>query len=260
MNVMEKNIRHPVLINTEEAFSSFVQSFRGGRLIRDIMPDAITMPLNADYFFEDDNVIAELKCLNDDPTKVEVLAERLIGAYRQCGLNGSDCLGYLFRGEPMQEIVKKKIFTATKRTLSSVVAKANKQIRASKSTLARQNAKGLLLVANNANYGFSPQTMYRIIGDAANRLSDNHIDGYIYFTPNVYHAKPQSNIAQQLWVPAYRGEDQHDLSDFVNLMGAAWENFFSQVTGDDPVERYQISEHNAGDQLLRSLVADKRVR
>jgi hypothetical protein len=57
----------PTFIDIEPAFDRLVASVRGGRLVRELMPAAPNLPLNADYIFPEDDVIAELKCLEKKP-------------------------------------------------------------------------------------------------------------------------------------------------------------------------------------------------
>ena len=53
----------PTFIDIEPEFNKFVPNFRNGKLVRDLVPDQPDMALNADYYFPDDHVIAELKCM-----------------------------------------------------------------------------------------------------------------------------------------------------------------------------------------------------
>lgn len=56
----------PTFIDIEPEFNKFVPTFRNGKLVRDLVPDQPDMALNADYYFPDDHVIAELKCMETD--------------------------------------------------------------------------------------------------------------------------------------------------------------------------------------------------
>jgi hypothetical protein len=53
----------PKFIEVEKDFARFVRTFRGGAVVRDLIPDAPHMEPNADYYFSNDDIVAELKCL-----------------------------------------------------------------------------------------------------------------------------------------------------------------------------------------------------
>jgi hypothetical protein len=95
----------PTPIDIESTFTEFVRTFRNGQIVRDRMPDAPTMMLNADYLFPDDNIFAELKTLEKDGADPETYSKRLVAAYERHGYSGSDLFGHLFRGEPMPDAV-----------------------------------------------------------------------------------------------------------------------------------------------------------
>jgi hypothetical protein len=146
------------------------------------------------------------------------------------------------------------------RSIKEAIKKGNKQIRASKRSLDKLDAKGLLLIANDANHGFDPSVIFQIICYAASQLEDNHIDGFVYFTPNVYHSRPNSQVAWQVWMPSYKNDDQHDLACFVNEMGAAWGDFFSQITGDQAVERLQTADPEIIEKTFDQMTPDRTAR
>jgi len=165
------------------------------------------MPRNADYLFAVDGVIAELKCLEKNPMEASDWRPRLASAFRATGHSFNDIEGCLIRGEPMPNAVKAKLFHWLREAIRSVVKTGNRQIRMSKQVLREEKGKGVLLVANDNNYGFGPETMSDVISDAVARLDDGHIDAVVYFTPNVFHRIPGSDVAWIIWEPSYRDDD-----------------------------------------------------
>jgi hypothetical protein len=229
----------PKHVDIEPAFNEFVPTFRSGQLIHDLMSNHRDMPLNADYPFSPDNVIAELKCLEKNPMEASDWPPRLAKAFRTTGHNFSDLMGYLVRGEPMPDAVRAKLFHWLRDAIRTVVKGGNRQIRATKHEIMRMDAKGLLLIANDNNYGFGPEAMLDVISDAAARLDDSHVDAVVYFTPNVFHRHPGSDVAWMIWDPRYRDETDTQLSEFVNDMGRRWHDHLAVVTGDLLVERHE---------------------
>ncbi|MEM7236716.1 MAG: hypothetical protein AAF501_02660 [Pseudomonadota bacterium] len=86
-------------MNVEKTFDPFVAGF-GGKKISDLIENKAQMPLNADYWFEAHNVIAELKTLEgiySGPDAVKQLTQAFIDA----GCTGSDVIGVFFRNDPV---------------------------------------------------------------------------------------------------------------------------------------------------------------
>jgi hypothetical protein len=91
----------PKHIDVEPNFEAFVPTFRNGRLVRELMPARTNLPLNADYFFPDDNIVAELKCLQKNPIEGKDWPSRLIRAFSSTGHSLDDLMRHLFDGVPM---------------------------------------------------------------------------------------------------------------------------------------------------------------
>jgi hypothetical protein len=216
------------------------------------------MPLNADYLFVADNVIAELKCLEKHPMEASDWPPRLAKAFVATGNSFDDLIGCLRRGDPMPEEVKSKLFNWLRDSIRSVVKAGNRQIRVSKRELRREGAKGLLLVANDNHYGFGPDEMIAIIGDAAALLNESHVDAVVYFTPNVFHRLPGSDVAWIIWDPRYRDDTDAQLSEFVNDMGRKWNSHLEATTGDPVVEWHESPDVRQGMRPVRRLGRPRR--
>lgn len=119
--------------------------------------------------------------------------------------------------------------------------KANKQIAATKRHLGVDSAHGLAIFANDSNLGLKPREALSILSDAALKLSECHVDGFVYTTPNVYH-HTGDDIARSIWVPLY-AEGKEALGDFVNPLGAAWIDYAEKL-GDPYVERWQGDDYD----------------
>jgi hypothetical protein len=89
------------------------------------------MPLNADYLFAGDNVIAELKCLENNPMEASDWPPRLAKAFRSTGYSLGDLIRCAARGEPVPDKVKVKLFSWLREAIRSVVKTGNRQIRGS---------------------------------------------------------------------------------------------------------------------------------
>lgn len=167
--------------------------------------------------------------------------ERLIRAYTHFGYNGSDVMGFLFRGEPMPERVAARLRQQIANPLRQALRKANKQIAATKHHLGAQDAFGLAVFANDNNFGLTPVDVLAILSNAALGLSQCHIDGFVYTTPNVYH-HAGDGIARSVWIPLY-AEGKEALADFVNPFGAAWIDYAEQL-GEPYLDRWKGDEYD----------------
>jgi hypothetical protein len=135
----------PPDIQVEPAFDFFVEWF-GGELVRKSLLPNTNVPLNADYFFRERSIVAELKCLEKDylrkpeiGKKVEALVrkwsnagrlrrEHLIGNRININAVGTDCAMEVFKlyFQPIQMAVKQ----------------ANRQIRQTKEYFHTPEAEG----------------------------------------------------------------------------------------------------------------------
>lgn len=227
----------PTLIDIEEKFSEFVPTFRNGRIVRELIPDQPIMTLNADFYFPDDRIVAELKCMEKDSR--DTYHERILQAFAHFGHSGGDVMGFLFRGEPMPQRVAARLRQQIGNPLRQALRKANKQIAATKHHLKVPDGFGLAVFANDNNFGLTPADSLAILSKAALGLSTCHVDGIVYTTPNIYHDSGD-NIARSIWTPMY-AKGKEALADFVNPLGTAWIDYAEQF-GDPYLERWTVDE------------------
>ena len=187
-------------------------------------------------------MIAELKCLEKNPTEADDWKQRIANAFKSTGHTFDELMAYVEGRAVLPVDVGAKLVRWVSESLRGVVKTANRQVRQSKLTLNRSDAWGALLVANDRNYGFAPTQMVSILSDAAARLNDNHLDVIVYFTPNVFHHKPGSDVAWIVWEPRYGDDATDELVEFVNDLGRSWNDYTQVVTGDHFVERYEAPD------------------
>jgi hypothetical protein len=227
----------PTFINIEKEFTKFVKGYRGGKLVSEVTRGNPASVLNADFFFEADNVVAELKCLVADAADSVKKVSRLVSSAIHFGYTGSDIFGWSFRNEEVPKEVLLRTFAMEKRPIVQAFEKADKQIRSTKSLLKCPKARGLVLIANDGNHQFSPAEMLSILCAAFAQFRDCHVDCVVYLTPNVYHTNGKDDIARSLWTPVYNIGSE-DFGDFVNDIGRAWFDYFEK-TGKPFLERVE---------------------
>lgn len=216
----------------EATFDTFVADF-GGKKISDLIDNKAQMPLNADCFFEDHNVIAELKTLEGIYSGPDAIRQ-LTQAYIDSGCTRTDIMGVFWRREQVPEAVTVLMKKRIRRSLEQRVKQARKQLKKSKENFGNENTKCLILFAMDQTPLFGHQTMLlnlaKIMGD---NYADEHTDGVVYFNPNMPTKIRPDSMEYSGWYPFYRDENANDgLSEFVNLLGNRWLNFFGSIIGE----------------------------
>lgn len=147
---MPDRIRTNKLNPFETAFHKFVADFGGEGLPE--APNGHT----ADYYFRGSNVIAELKTLTEDITgrMRERLAPTVLAWVRKKGavppgwFEGSQ---YIMDMRNMPHEILDEWTRLLKVPVDHLIGDANRQIRDTKDRLSLPSAKGLIIIANEAN-------------------------------------------------------------------------------------------------------------
>ena len=90
---------------------------------------------------------------------------------------------------------------------------------------------GLVIISNENNTNLTPVELIQFMSGELSAMSDEHIHGVIYMTPNLYHPVGQNGVMRSLWLPGYRRAGTR-LTDFVDELGAAWYRFVEAMDGD----------------------------
>jgi hypothetical protein len=173
----------------ETLFREFVQDFGG-----EVLPEALSGH-TADYSFPADNIVAELKTLTEDATgKMKQKLQPIVGAWIR--ENGKLPEGFVDGNQYIMELksIPAEIAQHWLRLLrvpaDHLISDANRQIRDTKERLNLPLAKGLILIANEANYYHNDPESYRLIlaNILRKRMPDGsprfaHLHGAVYFSP-----------------------------------------------------------------------------
>lgn len=214
----------PKIIMMERDFSQFVRSFRGGTIVRDLIPDAPLMEPNADYYFAYDNVVAELKCLCTDVSDQEKLNKRFLSACRRLGYSAEQALRIAFREIPLPVDVARVVINQSLNHIRGALRKAGRQISTTKRKLGHIDSLGLVIICNESNVSLTPVQLIHFMSAELRALNHEHIDGVIYMTANLYHPVTQDGAMRSLWLPGYRRANTR-LVDFVDRLGIGWSSF-----------------------------------
>lgn len=142
-------------IDVEQAFADCVEEM-GGQVLDRTLSDAEKRFSNADYFFPQDNVVADLKCLREDIMSKPEFARQASEMHARWVAEGRVAPPRTSRvvlnpRELPDECAREFVELFKKRLEFSTIKKANKQLRETKKRLGAADAEGLLLLANDGN-------------------------------------------------------------------------------------------------------------
>lgn len=223
---------HPVngRINVEAAVDQCVR-LAGGNRVTEICGDSPNFE-NADYFFSNDDVVAELKVLEHDMGGLE-FEEKVSALYTRWSDEGKVPPGYgrvRIDTANLPEDCAREFFGLLKRKLEVPLKKANKQLRETKTNLKRLDAVGLLLLVNDGNYILDPGVTFHLVYHALNGQYTN-IDCVIFFNVNLTVAMPGVPTEQRLWA-RIKMDGRRSLSDaFSARLAEAWHTVLEQKLG-----------------------------
>lgn len=213
----------------EAVFRAFVRSF-GGEIVSE------NELQSADFFFAKDDVVAELKTLQEDARREH--AEKLTAALNDWARRGLLPRVYgttriSLRDDLPQDCQPEwlKIFEAP---IENIIKKANRQIRSTKQAKRCPEARGLLLIANDGNLlhtsprdymNFVARVLAKKAKDGAPRFP--HIHGVVYFS---YRIRSRDE-GLPFWISGYtsRGGDPH-MTAFQHRLLSGWFSYLSRIT------------------------------
>lgn len=213
----------------EPLVHEFVRSI-DGEVVSDLLPDSPNFE-NADYLFQTDGVIAELKCLQADFAAPAVIQEKVSRLYRKWLYEGSITFEMIWRPNELPREKRRKIKALYYSPLQNIIKKANRQLRETAKYLEMEDAQKLLLIANDGLYSMEPLPIIGYTVDILQRRLYSNIHGFVYFMVNSYVNIPGDDYARQLWIPSYDDRAPNDLPDFVDRLGNQWFDFFGQKIG-----------------------------
>ncbi|MDQ6788792.1 MAG: hypothetical protein M3033_18475 [Acidobacteriota bacterium] len=240
----------------ENAFDNFVKEF-GGELISELMPKSVDIPDNADYIFREQNIIAELKCLEKEHLQSEDDYKKAAKQIKQAiekGLLSESELSKYRSGEKTSDQISKIILSIPRRTIENRIRKAQEQINCSKTHFQKSDAIGLLLLANTGNYFSNHDNLiFQTVNLLAeSKRADSPINGFVYFTVDMFSESPLIEGRGTVWNASYKNENQKNLSKFVDELGRKWTEFVSRNSGRE-IKIIEPSNAKEASEQLKSM-------
>jgi hypothetical protein len=231
---MSRHQRIPV----EKTFDEFVCGF-GGSKVLDLLALREDLkgspPLNADYVFPAHNVIAELKCLEENtysPDEFKEVFQSLMDDWERRGVLPWRLYGgpIVVQSRDLPLVCQLELEKLISGTLRNVIKKANKQIRVTKETLHLTNARGLLLLVSDGNYFLRPEQIFPLLGRLLRERYSN-ISSVVYFTVNSVVDMPNLNRDGLVWIQSIRANAEPVSSEFLAALRAGWFQYLSRRLG-----------------------------
>src|ERR1700752_622499 len=157
-------MERPFVSNVEEFVNDFIKSV-GGELVGDKikLEDSVK---NCDYFFEKENVLAELKCFEKDMFSEEDSErnERLIDKWLNEGLiNKTDFIQMFLGKKHLPQECMMELLMLWRRYYETAIKKAHKQVTSTNKLLGNSSTKKVLFLCNDGNYFLSDVHAFRTI-------------------------------------------------------------------------------------------------
>lgn len=213
---------------------------------------------NADYLFDADKIILELKCLQDNKLQDVELNKKIFKHFRKWRKQGLDIqLSYDgWRGtiSNLPRECSNEILKIYSKSIKRRVLKANKQIKETKNHLNKSDYKGILLLVNDGNFSLDPEHIYHILNSIL-RNSYSAINATIFLTAN-YPCKAQfTNVDTNVWANLNRKNMPPINITFFKKLQNGWFKHMEQLIGSS-VPTIQLRN----EQDLRMLVnANKQI-
>lgn len=206
--------------NIEEIFLRFCRTFRSGGPLLDFCPPIQRGELNADFYFPNDNVICELKNIEQNIFEFKDLERRIMGTYKSLGYSLEDYVEWLFGKRYFPDDVSNALFSKTFRSTRQSVRKAYKQIESSRDLLKTPEAKGLILIANIAAREFAPIHIMNEIMKEIDRIGTLENTAVVFFSYGVYY-NVGDDTKNEIWCPVDNTGGE-SLQQFIDELGTAW--------------------------------------
>jgi hypothetical protein len=219
--------------SVDEAFVRAVTR-AGGKLVSELLPSNTNLPKNADFVFQQYNVIAELKRLEKDQHEDREFRDKFNLLYRECALQGRvppifgtrlvnirdlpyDC------GLALTSILQKPI----KRRLRQ----ANEQIKSTKKLLNMDNAMGLVILAHDGDYSIGVEAVINLVSRCIKGGDHRSINGLVYITGNMLASRPGDPNNYAVFAHCYRNLEQPIPRDLISALSREWQVELDALAG-----------------------------
>lgn len=207
------------------------------RLMGAVVSDDSTQPdrtSNADYWFPEDNVVAELKCMSTNYFSDRTFMEWLSRAYQNWVTKGLAPRLYTKTAKVnlanLDPRCYQEVLGFVKKRLERSFKQASKQIKATKAAQGAKAATGLLLLVNDGNFGVVPAMVETIAARCLPKYSG--INTVIYFSVNMPMSAPRMDVDLLPWCIWSKSSVRPAVPDvFLNRVRECWHKHYESIVG-----------------------------
>lgn len=190
---------------------------------------------NADFFFDAANVVAELKCLDEDKIHDDRIIEKASSLYLEelrAGRTKDVVIGesYMTTGGHSADFTA-KIAALYRVPIERQVRKAEKQIFETKRALRRTDAVGLLLLANNNHTALDPWHAWYLINKIMKKSEYPNINAAVLFAGNLGASLPGHEGRVDYWIEFPRPAGSPVGSAILTAGREAWYRHLGKIFG-----------------------------
>jgi hypothetical protein len=189
---------------------------------------------NADYIFDNENIIAELKILEVDSLSEREIDTKIRKIFSKWMQSGELIVYGSLKNVPSADLPEKlqwELQRVYSEPMRRVIKKANKQIRDTKKHFGVPAAKGLVIIVNNGNHRLDPEN-FAFAAHQLLKASYLNINGATVVTVNMTAKKPGIPTDYKLWVDYERAEGDLIDREFLNKLRSEWVKLYSELAGD----------------------------
>jgi hypothetical protein len=222
-------------VDVETEFAACIRGMRGT-----VVDDALSgpnKPKNADFWFPDHNVIAELKCLTTCLTSTPEFNRRvqtLHSSWVKRGLVPRPATSrFTINTAELPAVCSRELLDPVKRRLEvNTLKPANAQIKSLRKSIGTADTKGLLIIANDGDYALPPSLMAHLLARATNnRYSCIH--SIIYFSVSETVTAPRLESPSRFWVDALLPGKIPVAKQLRDSLVSAWMAHYSRLFPDE---------------------------
>ena len=232
-------------IGIEETVTRAVKSI-GGRVVSELFPSRGNRPKNADFVFDEHRVIAELKRLEKDQSEDPNVTAKLNEMYRRWVAQGKRVPIIFGRGQlnlrniPVE--CANEVISLLREPIARRIRKANEQIKATKSALGMQDARGLLLLAQDGDYSLGPEAVFNLASRCLKGGQFRAIDDIIHFNANLPASRSEDSLGYMFWFHASRDPERAIPSRLIQSLSEAWQTQLEFSLGSSMISTQEPPE------------------
>ncbi len=218
-------------VEVEMWLTELIREYPMARVLADVLPKSPNFH-NADFLFDSEKIVAELKILTDDNTdSANNIAKRteLINQFYSDGIIPSTIIDESnWYSLPLS--VQTRISDISTRSIAKAAQKANRQIRETREELGLNNYSGMLIIVNNGMRSISPAAIQLKLA----RLMEWHfseIHHVIFFTSNLFIRLKEVERPVLVWLSMDCQKGRKIDERFAVNLHKLWMSMVSRKTG-----------------------------